>query len=222
MEKGYVTLPVLKKEKCDKIIEQLKKLQFRGRMSPDLRTGLDYDSPQSNIYEVTNQALIINIPEIKEISDDPKILEIVEGYFGAEPIQTQANCWWTVKHDSKLLSKYAQMFHQDHTYKKFIKLFLYLNDVGIENGCHVYVPESVNKGVQPPRKRPSQRAPDDYIKENFKEIKYMIGEKGTMNLVDTRGWHKGNPVKEGHRLLIQLEWTDNITHLATGKQLKYI
>jgi len=28
-----------------------------------------------------------------------------------------------------------------------------------------------------------------------------------MNLVDTRGWHKGNMVEEGHRIVIQLEWT---------------
>jgi len=114
------------------------------------------------------------------------------------------------------------MFHQDHTYKKFVKLFLYLNDVTMDNGPHVYVPNSVGKGVQPPKSKLSQRVPDEFITEHFKEIVYLTGEQGTMTLVDTQGWHKGNPVKEGHRLLIQLEWANDITYLAKNKPLTYI
>ena len=222
MDLGYLTLPPLDKEKCDSIVKQLKTIPFRARNKSGIMIGLHYNAGESNIYEVMNQKIIFEIPEIQELSNDPNLLKIVEEHLGAKPIQTQANCWFSVKYSNKELSDSAQMFHQDHTYRNFVKLFLYLNDVTKENGCHVYVPNSVKKGVEPPKSRASLRVSDDYIKENYPEIKYIEGEKGTMTLVDTRGWHKGNPVKTGHRLLIQLEWTDNITHLATGKQIKYI
>jgi len=222
LEEGYLKLPSLSKEKCDSIVEHLKTLPFKGRNAPNIITGFKFEEKQSNIYEVMSQGLIQAIPEVKELATDPKLLSIIKEYLGDEPIQTQACCWWTVRYSNKLLSKCAQLFHQDHTYAKFIKLFLYLNDVTKDNGCHVYVPNSVGVGPQPSKRRLSSRVGDDFIEENYKEIKYIEGEKGTMTLVDTRGWHKGNPVKEGYRLLIQLEWTDNITHLATGRPLSYI
>ena len=219
---GYLTLPPLDIQKCDNIIKELELLPFKARSGPHIITGLHYESRKSNLYEVMDQGRIIAIPEVKELSQDPKILSIVREYLGAEPIQTQAACWWTVRYSRREYNKCAQLFHQDHTYKKFIKLFLYLNDVTEDNGCHVYVPNSVGKGVQPSKKRLSQRVEDDYIKENYDEIKYITGTKGTMNLVDTRGWHKGNPVKEGYRLLIQLEWTDDPRRVTTGQVLKYV
>ena len=222
MKEGWLKLYSLSEQKCDNIIEALKLIPFKARLSSHIITGLHYELGQSNIYEVMDQTRVMAIPEVRALSNEPYILDIVEEYLQATPIQTQATCWWTIKHSNKEYSKCAQLFHQDHTYTKFVKLFLYLNDITMDNGPHVYVPNSVKKGVQPPKSKLSQRVGDEYIKENYNEIKYMLGKKGTIHLVDTQGWHKGNPIKEGYRLLIQLEWVNNITHLATGKALKYV
>ena len=204
LERGYTMLPSLDKVKCDSIVEQLSKLTFQQWRGPHTVRGFDYDSACSNLYEIKNQKLVIAIPEVLEVSNNPNILALVEKYLGGKPIQTQADCWWSVHYNE---SEPTWLFHQDGTYKKFIKLFLYLNDITTKNGPHVYVPGSLNRMITPNKYHISQRIPDDFIKENYSEIKYFTGDKGTMMLVDTRGWHKGNPVEKGHRILIQLEWT---------------
>jgi len=222
LERGCLNLPSLSKQKCDNIVKQLEKLTFVARSCNHEIVGLDYESARSNVYDIKNQAGIASILEVDDLAKDTKILSIVREYLGCEPIQTQAACWWTVNYSEDEEARCAQMFHVDCTYDKFIKLFLYLNDITMENGPHVYVPGSINNMEHTPYTKKGGRVDDDYIKERYSEIKYMLGEKGTMNLVDTTGWHKGNPVVKGYRLLVQLEWTNNITDLITGKPLRYV
>lgn len=216
-ERGYLTLPPLDKQKCDNIIKELEKLTFQQWGKSHTIKGFDYDSAQSNLYEVKDQKTIIRIPEVLQVSNNPDTLALVEKYLGGKPIQTQANCWWSI-HFSE--SEPTWLFHRDGTYEKFIKCFIYLNDITMENGPHVYVPESINNMILPEKYRPSKRVSDDFIKEHYLEIKYLTGEKGTTMLVDTRGWHKGLPVEKGHRILIQLEWTTE-EFIGNGK-FKYI
>ena len=208
LKEGYQKLPSLSREKCDSIIEQLKRIPFKAKTKC--------------FFEVADQTLIHNIPEVKELTKDESILSIVRDYLGAEPILTQTSCCRSERSISQVLSRNAQLFHQDRTYSKFIKLFLYLNDVTLENGCHVYVPNSIKKGPQPSKRHLSQRVSDEYICENYSEILYLTGKKGAMTLVDTQGWHKGNAVSKGHRLLVQLEWSSDAIYLHTGKVLKYV
>ena len=88
----------------------------------------------------------------------------------------------------------------------------------MENGPHVYVPGSRHRMITPDDYKISQRVPDEFINKHYSEIKYFTGKKGMMMLVDTRGWHKGNPVISGHRILIQLEWTDNPRDIVTNQE----
>ena len=219
---GYLTLEPLPAEKCDRIIQALNGIEFKGRNVDHIIKGLDYSAAKSNIYEVMKQKQILAIPEITELSHEPHILELVKDYLDAEPIQTQANCWWSVNYEEANYSKNAQIFHQDYTYRKFIKLFLYLNDIDKTNGCHVYVPGSFQNMITPENYRIGKRVGDDFINEHYPAINYMIGKKGTMNLVDTRGWHKGNPIEQGHRLLVQLEWCNDTRRTATGQHLSFV
>jgi len=216
-ENGCLTLPPLDKQKCDNILGELENITFQEFRRPHTIKGFDYNSAHSNLYETKNQRLVIAIPEVLEVSNNPDILALVEKYLGGSPIQTQANCWWSIHYDE---SEPTWLFHQDATFKKFIKLFLYLNDITLENGPHVYVPGSVNRMIIPEKYHVGERVLDDFIKKNYGEIKVFTGEKGTMMLVDTRGWHKGQPVEKGHRILIQLEWTTS-EYLGSG-EYKYI
>jgi len=219
-ETGYHILPKLSKEKCDRILERLAKLTFQEWNGKHKVQGFDFDGAISNRYETKDQRLVYAIPEIYEISHDPHIIHIIEGYLGAKPIQTQADCWWSVNHNP---AETGQEFHQDFTYGNFIKMYLYLSDVTMENGPHVYVPGSKNRMVIPEGEyHPNTRVSDEFIKKNYSRIKYFTGDKGTMMLVDTRGYHKGLPVISGHRILIQFEFADDATDLVTGQELIYI
>jgi len=215
LKNGYLALPKLDKAKCDRILEHLDTLTFEQWNGKHKIKGFGFDQALTNLYEIKIHSEVMAIPEVYEVAHDPKILKIVKAYLGAEPIQTQACAWWSVHRKSP---EAGQQFHQDFTYKKFIKLMLYLVDVTMENGPHVYVVGSLRNMIKPEPYRVSQRVSDEFIKKNYSDIKYLTGKKGTMNLVDTRGWHKGNPVKSGHRVLIQLEWTDDAIDITTGKQ----
>ena len=221
LERGCLNLPSISEQKCDNILKQLDKLPFQQWQDEHKITGFDFKLARSNIYEVKDHKLTMAIPEVKEIANDPNTMKLVSDYLGSEPIQTQCDAWWSVNHNKP---EGGQQFHRDATYKKFIKLYLYLNDVTMENGPHVYVPGSVNNMIIPKGRKfkLSSRIDDKFIKDNYSEIVYITGKKGSLNLVDTTGWHKGLPLKKGHRILIQFEWATDTIDRVTGKQLTYL
>jgi len=220
LEKGWTAVPPLSKDKCDSIVEQIKDFTFKAWSDPHEVRGLDFGGAQHNIYKVMDHKLTMKIPEVKELMKDEGILALVAGYLEGEPIQTQANCWFSVPHNAV---EPQQKFHQDYTFKKLIKLFLYLTDVTLKTGPLAYVPGSLKNMIHPKKNYGySKRVEDKFINEHYSEIKYFTGEKGTMNLVDTRGWHRGTALEEGHRIIIQFEWTDDTTRISDGKKLKYV
>jgi len=202
ISKGYLILPPLNEKKCDSIVKQLESLVFTELKSDHKIKGFDFDAAHSNSYHIEDQKIVLSIPEIKELSNDPEILKIVSDYLGGKIIQTQANCWWST---DKYTVHERQRFHQDGTWEKFVKLFLYLNDVGMDNGPHVYVPGSINNMITPNDYHVSQRVSDDFIEKNYSEIKYFTGKKGMMMFVDTSGWHKGLLLEKGYRIIVQLD-----------------
>ena len=219
-EKGYLELPKLADQKVDSIVDQLHSHIFKewhGKGEPI--TGLDFNKAQHNIYKALDQRKVLDIPEVKELSQNSHILKLVEAYLDGKPIQVQCNCWCTIKHNQP---EGGQKFHQDYSFKRLIKLFLYLTDVDMDSGPHTFVPGSKNNLKTPDNYHPSLRVSDEFIEDNYKEIKYFTGPKGTMFLADTMNYHKGLPVHYGHRILIQFEWTDDNTSLATGEKINYI
>lgn len=195
---------------CNKILASLDKVEFQGKLSDDIINGIDVKKSKSNTYWILRHQDILDIPEIQEIASDPTILNVVQDYLKCAPIQTQSNCWWSTNNntDKKEISASAQMFHQDITFVKFVKVFIYLNNVGHENGPHVYVPSSMHleNSDLPKNYKASQRLSDEYVFEEFENVKEMVGEQGTILFEDTSGFHKGKPVETGHRVIFQLEY----------------
>jgi hypothetical protein len=147
---------------------------------------------------------------------DPTLLHIIQEYLGDAPVNTQVNTWWSTA-CNKLLGcggakEGSQAWHQDFTWIKFIKIFVYVNDVYKENGAHRYIPGSY-KNLFPVlefRKdnyEVSTRIEDSDIQQLYpgKET-YMEGTAGTILLEDTRGFHAGVPLQKGYRQLMQWEF----------------
>ena len=94
----------------------------------------------------------------------------------------------------------SQLWHRDNGDKRFLKVFLYLNDVDEDGGPFYYV-----KGSQPggkwysifpqitPYSPKSPRIPEEALRSVVPEedIVTCTGRKGTMVFVDTVGMHKG-------------------------------
>ena len=213
---GYYRIPQrLDEAFCQSIIDQLGQIEFKTKATNDIIDGYsrrNLKSCRGNTSWVLHQQDVLQIPEVQQLVADRAILSIVQDYLECTPIHVQSNSWWTINHqtDDQTKCSDAQMFHQDKEFIRFVKVFVYLTDVEPDNGPHTYIAGSARDYQQhvPQDYKISQRLSDEYLREQYPDEKFvtMTGPKGTVLIEDTSGFHKGEPVVKGHRLMLQLEY----------------
>jgi hypothetical protein len=136
---------------------------------------------------------------------DPGIIEIVGRYLQCRPVFDFPAAWWSYPSEADAAS--AQMFHFDLDRVRWLKIFVYLTDVGVDNGPHVYVRGSHR--VVAGRVRRDGRFSDAEARELFPELQFsqLTGSAGTLFIEDTIGFHKGTPVASGHRCVFEYEYS---------------
>ncbi|SDG75276.1 Phytanoyl-CoA dioxygenase (PhyH) [Winogradskyella thalassocola] len=146
---------------------------------------------------------LASIKEILDIANNSDILNAAQDFLGATPTISNINMWWSFS--GKEQAEQAQLFHRDVDDFRFCKLFIYLTDVEMNNGPHVYVEGSSVS----PKLRKIRRYEDSEIYDAFgkEKVKYFTFPKGTAFLVDTYGFHKGLLPSEGKRLLFQVQYS---------------
>ena len=159
---------------------------------------------------------LIACKSIMDIANDPEILGLAQAYLGACPIIENINCWWSIP--SHKSAQQAQNFHRDVDDWKFIKLFIYLTDVDLDSGPHVYV----KKSVHAKKLLKIRRYQDHEVTQHFpaSDIEYFTGAAGATFLVDTLGIHKGLLPKSERRLLLQVQYGINKIYLENYKPEK--
>jgi hypothetical protein len=170
------------------------------------RVVYDPAAPVSKIYRMPEAESIGN-RGIQRLIGDPAFLCIAERYLGTLPLLSDVGLWWSLASERWPHQDAAQRFHFDFDAPPvWLKLFIYLTDVGPENGPHTYARGSHRPGnpamgrlLQRGYSRISDQDIDDaFGKEN---IVPMLGERGTVFFADTRGFHKGLAPVVGHRLM---------------------
>jgi hypothetical protein len=206
---------------CDRIVEFLSHDAIVFREDVSGRPHLGYTrqnlvATTSNVCRVTDQSLLLACPEIAKLVYDPTLLSIAQAFLGAPPIHTQVNCWWSVAYSNEAdyVKAAAQKFHQDRDYIKFLKLFFYLTDVGEDNGPHEFIAGSNVDYAERSRNklRSSKRLDDERLREGYPHERFrrFTGPRGSLIVEDTSGFHKGMPVRAGHRLMLQLEYVSSL------------
>lgn len=142
---------------------------------------------------------VVRAPYLFSIANRPDILAIVEGLLGCKPTLSYLATWWSYYTGNG--AQQAEHFHRDVDDWRFVKLFIYLTDVGPENGPHIYVSHSSNS----PKLRQIRRFSDQEVTKAFgaDQIMKMTARAGAGFLEDTFGIHKGQPVVKGRRLIFQ-------------------
>lgn len=244
-EKGYFIFPeLLPQEMVDRLLNGLKDKKYKNRMTGKEVTGsqaMESDCKYNGTWWVKNACDLSATVALQDIALDSAILAIAQTFLGTVPIHVQTNSWLsfpppasanTQKKIARLENKNAQRFHQDQEFVTFLKVFIYLSDVDENNGPHVYVEGSANDYEEKlPTKVSSDRRTDEDVCKAFGEerIKSITGQKGQIAFVNTRGFHRGSSVIEGHRLLLQLEYASSlyfnpvnffdVTHLSATNNL---
>jgi hypothetical protein len=143
---------------------------------------------------------VLRAPHLMALANDPRILGIVSEFLGCKPTIGYLAAWWSYHTD--MGAQQAEFFHRDVDDWKFVKLFVYLTDVGPNSGPHVYVQNSANcKKLTKIR-----RFTDEEVRSTFgpENLLVMTAKAGQGFLEDTFGIHKGQPVVNGTRLIFQV------------------
>jgi Phytanoyl-CoA dioxygenase (PhyH) len=172
------------------------------------RVIFDARAPISKTYRIPEVEVITN-HGIQLLMADRSFLAISELYLRTLPILNSVNMWWSATYGDKPGSAAAQEFHFDFDPPPiWLHFFIYLTDVGPENGPHVIVRGSHIAGhpaAGPLLTRGYVRISDEDITQSFgaENIIELCGKRGTVLAVVTRGFHKGKMPTVGHRLIAQ-------------------
>jgi hypothetical protein len=213
-EEGVVSF---EKKISPELIKKLTDFAFKTHTTTapayDKKVYYDSSKPVSEIYRFAQQDLV-NDPDIQELIMDEVFINIARKYLGCEPIFDFPAMWWSTTFLKEASAEAAQLYHYDLDRLKWLKIFIYLTDVDENNGPHRLVKGSHKPDAKPMKllKKGYARIEDSdlakyYKKEDFVAIK---GEAGSVFAEDTKCWHKGTPLKKGHRLVLEFEYTSSL------------
>ena len=147
---------------------------------------------------------VLKAPYLLQFANNPYIIGIAEEFLGTKPTIGYMAAWWSFP--TGLGAQHAENFHRDVDDWKFLKLFIYLSDVGADSGPHVYIQESASSKFA---RGSIRRFTDEEVLSVFGEDKKKViqGEAGSAFFEDTFGLHKGQPVRKGNRLVAQVVYS---------------
>jgi ectoine hydroxylase-related dioxygenase (phytanoyl-CoA dioxygenase family) len=151
---------------------------------------------------------------VQKLLADESLLHLAQEYLGCIPIADVLSMWWHTNFHNQPDSEAAQFFHFDMDRIKWIKIFIYLTDVGVENGPHSFVRGSHRTGGIPHDllRRGYARLTDEEVVARYPEsdILSFTAPKGSIIIEDTRGLHKGVNVQGAPRLILQLQFSNSL------------
>jgi hypothetical protein len=193
-------------EEVTKFAERTPCRPFGDHLGRDaVQIKFDPKKPIAPTYWFDDQVLA-ECQAVQRLLTEPTWLRLAQAYLGIEPILNIHTMWWSAAYGRSADQMSAQLFHFDLDRAKFLKVFVYLSDVGEENGPHVYV-----RGTHVRKARAVLRAGRISDHELFsyyprERAITVTGPRGTVFAADTRGFHKGTPVVSGARLAFEVEF----------------
>ncbi len=168
--------------------------KFSNSLKPD--DNLNHITSKSKKFEISHVGLEVDLnkaKKIKQFACSKFFIKIAKSYFNTSNFTISGQCYISnpFKINEQEKKDNAQYFHYDLEYKKFFKVFIYLNEVSKYGGPHVFVENSHNKKIY--EHILAQRIDEKQVKNNYKKnsIKKFYGPEGHIILEDTFGLHKG-------------------------------
>jgi hypothetical protein len=222
-QKGYCIFEsALPASLCDRLVAFALDAQSTVRAQSGNRAGTVRESRQFRSdrgrpigvrYDLS-PADVVNQPDVQDLMADPSLLALAQSYLGSNPIADVTSMWWHTGFSSQPDEEAAQFFHFDMDRIKWLKIFIYLTDVGPESGAHCFVEGSHRTHAIPPvlLSKGYSRLTDDEVRRHFDPARIieMHAPRGTIIVEDTRGLHKGREVLSGDRLMLQLQFSNSL------------
>ncbi len=139
---------------------------------------------------------------------DDRVLTIIGTYMGMTPKFHEFALAEITAVPSRTEKIGSMRWHRDPHDVRLCKMFLYLSDVGLDNGPFTYLtfsnynnkyralfPQIPPSGIYPPDGEVEKRI-------NPADVARCIGKAGTIVFADTSGLHWGGHVEKGHRRML--------------------
>jgi tetratricopeptide (TPR) repeat protein len=218
---GFASLGrLLDAEQVEEIHQYFRTKQTYNSLLPDLGDGvlrpIEETSKKSN-YACYQSSDIVKAPHLMEIFSNPAVTQLAGHILDCQPTLYSVNVWWSFPQETP--SQHAQSFHRDIDDFMFITLFIYLTDVDMDSGAHVYCRETHDFDILEAnlaRRHPGHNDVPGLTQQFFDETygmdglmeRYLAhnretvcGPAGTAFMADTFGLHKGFLPKHRPRLM---------------------
>lgn len=216
---GFIFFPSqLPSEMCDRLMEfamktpaTLRPMDNENKPSSAQRAYFDPNKPLAVRYDYDTNDLLAQ-EDVQALLADSSLLTIVQEYLGCQPVADVLSMWWHTDFNEHPDSEAAQLFHFDMDRFKWLKVFIYLTDVGPDNGPHSFVRGTHKSGAIPfdILRRGYVRISDQEVALRYPEadILSFTAPRGSIIIEDTRGLHKGHNLKSESRLILQLQFSN--------------
>lgn len=173
---------------------------------------------------------ILAVPQLKQIAQHEAVLREAAMHIGAVPKILDVSAWISTVPVTTDVDP-AQRWHRDLDDWRACKLFVYLTDVGPENGPHQFVPGShrpeyfERRGLVPDKffigaGRNVEGVPE--IVDQLPRLE-ICAKAGTMFLANTYCFHKGKVPTAGRRVLFQVMYgLMDLENQMTGSKIPAI
>jgi len=193
---------------------------------------LNYDEVTNNFSNVSFSNLHKIVPQLNNIIFQETLLKIISNYLGYMPQFDKPNFIRSFPPKSELIIKESSNWHKDSSLdSKYLQVFIYLQDVDLENGPFTFMKKSHQQtfqsyrplyGYEENKHESDGRVNDDQLFSHFDKDDqiFCTGKKGTVVIADTTGFHKGPNWELGKISDLKERNLINITFNSGSKYLR--
>jgi len=168
------------------------------------------------------EPLTIDNPIVQLVLNED-LIRLVNNYMKTYSRIEYFDLWYNIPVSSERMR--SQLWHRDPDDIIDVKVFLYLTDVGPDNGPFEYINQSglhhkfgniLKRGI-PNTPGATQEDINTWFKQ--KNMTTCTGPKGTMVFCDTSGFHRGGFVEKDYRYLLTSAYVTNGGYFAAAREL---
>jgi len=215
----YVFARRLPDELCDALLEYAQNATCRitvnpdgTRAKPERLAKYNRENPEGLLYFPDVEGALNN-KAVQGLLADKSMIAVAQAYLNCQPVMEYPSYWWSTAASKEASLEAAQYYHFDMDRIKWLKFFVYLTDVGEENGPHTFIAGSHRSGAIPSKllSKGYARLTDEVVEECYspEEVIRFVAPRGTVIAEDTRGLHKGTHVQNGDRLMLQFQFSNS-------------